>query len=383
MTHIDTHDHSPELIRLLEYLDRDPENLPLLADAIETAVDTGAVIQADALLQRYARLAPLTPALQNLAGIIAMRQNDFDKAHAVFTHLISAGHAAPATRFNLAYCDAVSGEAERALTQIDDDMTAQLPQAAALKVQLLHAQGEFEEAMDAARKLSRLHPDHPGLMAHVSVLALDLEDMPLAREAAEKAAHLPEAITTLGTLALAADEPHKALALFEDSLAQKPDNPRAWLGRGLAQLSLGHNERAAADLDRGAEIFKDHLGSWIAAGWAYFVEAEYQASRARFDTALAIDPSFAESHGSLAVIDIVEGDMESARRRCETALRLDRTCFSGALAKSLLERADGNPDTADKIVRRAMQTPIGADGKTIGQALALMNKGAASRKKPN
>ncbi|WP_164115908.1 tetratricopeptide repeat protein [Sphingorhabdus sp. Alg239-R122] len=363
------------LPRLLGWLEQDPENTALLSDAIEAAIASGELDAAERLGERYAQIETPPPAIRNLFGIIAIQQGKHEKAAERFQQLIQDGHNNPDIRFNLAWSYAVLNKGDDALEMINTETAEQLPQAAALRVRLMHSAGHFDKAMEEAKMLADIHPEDPGLMAAISVLALDVEDIDLARKAAAKAETIPDAITTLGTLALADSDPSSALEHFNTALEQQPENPRAWLGRGMAEMVRGNNSKAASDIDKGAEIFGDHLGSWIAAGWAYFVQGDYQTSRARFETAMAVDPTFAESQGSLAVINVVEGNMEEAVKLCETALRLDRQCFSAALAKSLIERSKGNEAAADRIVKIAMNTPIDANGRTMGEALMSMNTG--------
>ena len=105
------------------------------------------------------------------------------------------------------------------------------------------------------------------------------------------------------------------------------------------------------------------------------IGCDLATSRARFETALAIDDSFAETHGSLAVLDVLAGDVEEAKRKSEIALRLDRQCYSAALARSLLAASSGDRETARRIFERAASTPIDSSGRTIGQALARMGLG--------
>ena len=134
----------------------------------------------------------------------------------------------------------------------------------------------------------------------------------------------------------------------------------------------GEADAAPADIDRGAELFGTHLGSWIAAGWAHFIAGDHAAARARFERALALDPTFAESHGGLAVIDVAEGKLKQASERTKVALRLDRECYGAALARSLLASSAGNPARAKAILDQALVTPVDASGRTIAQSLARM-----------
>jgi tetratricopeptide (TPR) repeat protein len=348
------------LERLLPLVDADPANRALLSDAAETALAEGKPEVATDLLDRYAAIEPLPPRETNLAGLAALQTRRFDRAAALFGRLVEAGEADPAVRFNLAWASAMNKDSDRALELADDALARELPQAAMLRVQLLHERGEFDEAAANAREYVELHPSYPPLMATVSVLALDVEDAELAAACAARGGDHPDALTTLGTLALGEERATEALDLFDRALERNAQVPRAWVGRGLAKLLTGGTPGAAADIDRGAEMFGDHLGSWIAA---------------RFETALALDPNFAESHGSLAVLDLLDGNVEGAREKSEVALRLDRQCYSAALARSLLAASAGDQATARRIYETAINAPVDSSGRTIAQALAKLGMG--------
>jgi tetratricopeptide (TPR) repeat protein len=363
------------LDRLMPLLDADPANLALLADAAETALAEKRPETASELLDRYAAIAPLPPREANLAGLAALQSKRYDRAAELFGGLVESGLDDPAVRFNLAWACAMDKQFDRALELLDEPLTRTLPQAAMLEIQLLHDRGEFEEAAAKARGHIETHPSYPPLMAAVSVLALDVEDAELAAACAAKGGEHPDALTTLGTLALGDERATDALDLFDRALERNPQVPRAWVGRGLARLLTGQSPDAAADIDRGAEMFGTHLGSWIAAGWAHFVNKDLVSARARFETALELDDTFAESHGSLAVIDLLEGNVEGAREKSEIALRLDRQCYSAALARSLLAAGAGDQATAQRIYDAAVNTPIDGSGRTIGQALAKLGMG--------
>jgi Tfp pilus assembly protein PilF len=240
-----------------------------------------------------------------------------------------------------------------------------------LEVQLLHELGEFDRAADTARRHIAAFPDHEGLAAAVSVLALDIEDLDMARSCAAKAAHHPDAMTTLGTLALGESDVGRARDYFERALAANDHLPRAWIGLGLARL-VEKDGRAAADIDRGAELFGDHIGSWIAAGWAYLIAGDLAAARQRFERALKIDENFGESHGSLAVIDALEGNEAEAKKRIAIAKRLDRQSFSAAFAQVLLTARAGKGESARALFEKILETPVNERGDTAAAALARM-----------
>lgn len=358
--------------RFVSYLEHDPANLALLADAAHAAFAEELFEEADALLVRHAGIAPLPPGAQHLAGLVAMRLLDWDRASALFEALMEDGADAPPVRFNRAWSLAMAKRFEEALPLLDETTSAELAQAAQLEVQLRHQLGEFERAGERGRMLIEIHPDHRGLNAAVSTLAIDIEDADLAFATASKAGDHPEALTTLGTLALGDDQVAEAEELFDAALARNPNAPRAWVGRGLARLIGGDQAQAASEIDRGAELFGDHLGSWIAAGWAYLIAGDLPTARERFEKAAALDDSFGEAQGSLAVVELLEGRIEEGRRRTGVALRLDRKSFSAAFASMLLAAGEGDKDKAQRILEIALNTPVDASGRTVAQSLARL-----------
>jgi tetratricopeptide (TPR) repeat protein len=350
------------LQRLLSYLQVDPDNPHLLGDATQAAIDDGDLDTAQRLNEHHLAVVPGSFQNRYLASVIAMRRSNFSQAAEVLQSLIE-DHDQASIRFNLAWSKAMLGSKAEALDLLDDRTATEIAAAAMLKTQLLHEAGQFDEAMDFGRAALMHHSEDPGLLSAMATLALDLEDADLARECATKAGNHPEALAASGMLELHDGFVESAGAKFERSLSIREHNPRAWVGKGLAGLLRQDNVQAARDLDRGAQQFGDHIGSWIAAGWAHFIAGDLAAAQERFERALAIDPAFAESHGSLAVIDVASGRPQEARRKLTTALRLDRRCFSAALAQVLLSCDD--PDKAREIVDRAINTPINDEGMTI------------------
>jgi tetratricopeptide (TPR) repeat protein len=356
--------------RLLLLLASDPANLSLLSEAAEEALKSQNPDTALRLLGQHAEISPLGDKETNIAGLAALQAGNYEEAADSFARLLDKHPAEPSLRFNQAWSLAMLKRFEEALALLDEATARALGQAAMLKVQLMHELGQIDDAAVLARDYVQLFPEHAGLMAAVSVLAIDVEDLALAQECASKAGDLPDALTTLGTLALNDARDSDAAVMFERALAKNARSPRAWVGKGLVELTQGHPGHAAQHIERGAELFDTHIGSWIAAGWAHLLNKNAAAARAAFERALALDNNFAESHGSLAVMAILEGKQEDAKRLTQIAMRLDKHSFSAALAQSLLLQAQGEPELAARIIDRALNTPIDADGSTIAHAIA-------------
>jgi tetratricopeptide (TPR) repeat protein len=370
MTMIESRQDVSRLQQLLGFLDHDPENLALLSDAAAAAIDEGDFAAATSLVKRYAAAAEPPPQLLNLQALAAMREGRFEDAAASFAALRAGGWDAPPVRFNHAWALAMANEPEAALALLDDEVCAAGSRGAALKVSLLHQLERLDEALAEGARLAEIYPDDQNLMGALANAALDAEQAELARAYAARAGTSHDGLTTLGMLLLDEERIADSGALFDRVLAADGSNARAQLGKGLGLLAAGDSAGAARWIDGAAERFGDHVGSWVAAGWAQYLLGDLAASRARFETALAIDDSFAETQGALAVLDIAADDLESARRRADVALRLDRQCFAAALAKTMLLERDGKGKAAQKVRDAALNLAIGPGGRTIARSLA-------------
>jgi tetratricopeptide (TPR) repeat protein len=362
----------PQLQRLLGYLQSDPANLNLIADAASAALDARQPELAVDLLRRYEAIAPLPPALRNLDGVAALQQDRFEDAAEVFRGLITGGADDPGLRFNLAWCEAIIGDDVRAADLLDAATVTTIPGAAALKVQALHRLGDLETALAEGTKALESRPGDTALLGALSTVAIDLQMPEVAQGWAAKAQDTPEGLSTLGMLGLKNNRLDEAMACFDRGLEVRGDSARNWLGRGLVLMARGDATAAAGAIDRSAALFGRHLGTWIASGWAHFAAGDRIKARGIFEHTLALDDTFAESHGALAVLDVLDGDIDNARRRTDTALRLDRRCFSGALAKVLLLEHDGDVQAAQKVRDIALNTPVGESGQTIAEAMIAL-----------
>lgn len=353
------------LARLLGYLESDPGNAALLRDCAEAAMAAGDAAVADDCYARLETADVLTESEASAAGLAAMQSGRQARAIGLFETLADAHPGDPAIRFNLAWSLALDRQYDRAETLLDEATVAALPQAAMLDLQLRHERGDFDGAAEKLRPYLAAHGDYAPLQAAASVLAMDLDEEALARQAAIAGGDHPDALTTLGTLTLGDGDAAEAHRLLERAMAQNAASPRTWIGLGLANLSLGATAEALQQIDHGAALFEDHLGSWIAAGWAYLVAGDHDTAAVRFAKAMSLDDNFAECHGSLATMQALGGDFEAARRSIAIAFRLDRQCFSAAFAQILVVSAAGDASKAGHILERALDQPLGDHGRTL------------------
>lgn len=354
---------------LVQFLQSDPENPALLADVAQAALAVDQCKLAHETFGRLNEIEPLVGQMANLAGVSAMRSGDQEAARRWFDIARQGNPDDEGLTFNLAWSYALSGDFKSSADLLTANVTDTLPQAAMLDMQIAHELGRFEEAEAKMDHYVAKHPDYAPLQAAVSVLAMDIDRPDLARDAALKGGKHPDALTTLGSLDLGEHKLDEAEAFFEQALATARQNPRAEIGRGLVWLAREDYSRAASAIDKGAQQFADHLGSWIAAGWAHLLAGDDAVAKERFCKALETDDTFSEAHGSLAVMDVLGGDIEEGKRKAEIAMRLDRSSFSGALAGILIANANDNAELAEGILKRALSQKVLPRGETLKQAI--------------
>jgi len=368
------------LARFEGFLAQDPGNPALLQQAVDVALAAGAPERALAWVDTALAAAPGAGAPRNLRALVLLHAGRVDEAVAAWQALAQddpAAAAEPGLRHNLAYALMLADRHAEAEPWLDDATVRALPPAALLRVRLLHAQQRHDEAMAFGRAQLAAGPADPQLAAHLSVLAIDLEDFDGAEQLAALAPNSPEAQTTLGHVALARQDAAAAERFFAQALDARAGSARAWLGAGLGALARRDFGAARQRLERATELAPSHLGGWIARAWAHLGAQDTAGAHAVLLRAEGIDRNFAETQGSLAVVAVLQGDTAEARHRMQAALKLDDQSLSARLAQAMLLEGSGRPEAARAIVERAMAQPM-LGGVTLGGAV----KGFAQRQPP-
>lgn len=363
------HAQPTRLNRLIGYLETDPQNLSLLADAADAAVEEGDTQAAATLIERYAGIAPLTPALLNLLAVCALVEVRFSDAAAILDSLIASTPDDQTLQSNLARAKAGMGDYEGVLAAIG--ASPHTSTDAVLTVQAYHHLGRLAQAIELGKNWSS-KDEAPELWGALASVALDADETDLAVLWASRAPSTADGVATRGLLALAEGATTTARQMFTEGLAHHPKSARLRLGMGTVLLNDGDARGAAEQFDSAAETFGDHLGSWTAAGWAWLLAADTEKARTRFQHVVALDDTFGEGHGGLAVIALQLGQIEEAQKRSDIALRLDKESLGGLLTRSLLLEQAGDTALATRIRQGALNASIGPEGQSILQMAAKL-----------
>jgi Flp pilus assembly protein TadD len=363
----------------LGFLASDPENLNLLTECADLALQLGQAAEAGQLVERGLKVRPDDPYLKARLATAKLAAGDAAGAIEILDGLVKGGHADPALRYNLGYALMLAGrhaDAREHLAEAKD-----LPQAALLRIRAHHHVGEVDEAIKLAEEFATAHPEDAEVSAQLGMLYLDADDFTKARAWTDKALALPrkmpEAYFTAGFLALGDEEEEKAEKLLEQAIELNPKSGRAWAGKGLAAMLRGELAAGEEALKRAVHYMPAHIGTWHALAWCQILRGDIDGAEASFRKSYELDRTFGETHGGLAMIELLRGAGNRAQRRADTALRLDPASFAGRYAKLLLEAK--TEDARAEGVRKILASQSALRGGTLLDMLARYAKRRPNR----
>lgn len=363
-----------QLDRCYGFLKQDQSNPRLRAQVADLHLRLGEFDKARQILEEGIRQWPDDSGLQSRMASVAIAQNRPQEAVAILQGLQGAGADHPAVRYNLAYALVLLGRFADAgdllVTILDCHET---PNAPVLLARALHHLGKIEEAIQQLRPYLASYADDSEALGLYALLNYDGGHSAVAKEAAEKAVKLDpdndNALVILGSLALARQDSEQANAYFRRATQRRPDNGRAWSGRGLASMMAANLKRAVNDLEQAVQHMPNHVGSWHALAWCQIQLGDLTAARESFNKTMAIDDDFAETYGGLAVIAVLQNRLYEAQNLIGQALSIDPDSFAGLFAQTLLT-AKFDRERAVEMLRNMLLSPAYPGGAPLLTVLA-------------
>jgi tetratricopeptide (TPR) repeat protein len=291
------------LQRLARYLQEDPGNLALLAEACEAAIACGEHEQALAYLATAERLAPAAPDWRLRRAHLCLATGELAQAAELLEALRAACGPDPVLLHDLAHVRLLQGDARacHALLQPwmePDEATSGMTREQRAMLQLswlraCHRLDRLEEGWAWARREQAAGTLHPAAAGAASLMAADLEQYDAARPLAQAAlaadADQPEALVALGSIALAARDPVQARQHLQRALERSPGDARIAALLGFAGLLARDLPSARTHLEQATQLLPDQAETWQALGWTRLLQRERDAATAAFRTALALD----------------------------------------------------------------------------------------------
>ena len=355
------HPASERLQRLSAYLQQDPTNAELLAEAFEAALACGDHGQADVLLAQAECLQPEGAAWRLRRAHLCIARRQLVEACALLRELRRASEH-PVVLHDLAHVHLLQGDAQAAHALLQDEAHEHFRSAGAAQdalqvawLRACHHLGLLDEAwawIARARSVQALQPAACGV---ASLIALDQGEEEAARTLAEIALAMDpgqaEALVAGGCMALAAGEPERATVQLQRAVERNPEDGRTWSALGMASLLGRRLAQAREQLARAVAILPTHAPSWQALGWTLLLLREPQAAIEALRRALQLDEAAADSHAALGLALALAGDAVDAEACVQRAEHLDARDEVAALARACL-REGGRSDALQAVLQR-------------------------------
>ena len=228
----------------------------------ENLLSVGQANEARVIIKRLLKENPDNSEAIALKSIIAVVQNDKQRALELASHAVELDDLSVPARLALSY-------AQQAAFDID-------------------------EALDSIKQAVILDPQNALIWARLSELYMSVGELEQALETAQEAVNLNPTIaktqTVLGFAHLLQIKTKEAKSIFHEAILLDQTDPMPRLGLGLAliregQLEAGRIElEIAAILDPGNSLIRSYLGK------AYFEEKRYSLAETQFELAKEHDP---------------------------------------------------------------------------------------------
>jgi tetratricopeptide (TPR) repeat protein len=103
-----------------------------------------------------------------------------------------------------------------------------------------------------------------------------------------------------------------AISIYEDTVAKRPGNPRAWLGLGWEKNLAGEYDEALQCLDRALELPGDDALAYSDRGVVYQNLRRYGEALSDFNRAVALKQNFADAYNNRCSLYIATGRFQLA-----------------------------------------------------------------------
>lgn len=369
------------LSRLQQYLEQDPDNLNLLAEVADLALQCGELDLSRTAVQQALVLQPDNPFFALRLSSVALAEGNGEEALAITAALRHVGQDDPAIRFNQAQALVACSRYEEAkeLLQGLVDEEAPFPLALRLLLRAHHYLGEVDEAIALAQSYLEVHPEAADVAGMLSLLYFDHNDFSAAAAWSQRAlAQVPDnldALLAAGGSALGAEDTAAAKMALLRAISVQPRSGRAWGNLGLVELLEFNLEAARDKLEQAVKYMPEHIGTWHVLGWTQLLQGHVDEAERSFRQTLEIDDAFGDTYGGLAAVEASRGHWEQAEHYAKMARRLDPESMSPYYAQILRLQQEEDAAATQRLVEAALkrgQAPAGGSlyemlGRTIGK----------------
>jgi tetratricopeptide (TPR) repeat protein len=366
--------HKPDAYKIV---DRAIQENPKFADArvarSRMLLMDNKPVEAAKEAQEAVKLAAGSVAAQYTLGLTAVARNDPNAAEAAFENVLKLNPRAAAARLQLARLQLARGEAAEALESAEE-VSRERPDdidAAVLMSRSLRAQGNLPRAeRELTLRISR-NPKAAPLHVEHGWLALQQNQMPVARKSFEDAARLaPDAydpLVGLVTVDIAQRNVAAAQARVAARLKHSPGDRRLKILSARIALAAGQNTEAEQTLRQVVTADPSQLDAYDLLGRIAMANGQIDRALSEYEALAARSPAPAGALTVVAMIHEARGDRDRAKQQYQRVVDLDPNAGVAANNLAWIYAEEGRLEEALKlatVARAQLKRPEAED--TLG-----------------
>ncbi|MGH9511278.1 MAG: tetratricopeptide repeat protein [Terriglobales bacterium] len=213
--------------------------------------------------------------------------------------------------------------------------------------EILASENKHADSLAILEKARVLNPDSTDILRHVIMEAMRAGENDKGLEAAQNLLRESSALDDrylAASVMLQQRQYLPASHLFEDYVAQRPQDAKAYLGLGMAYLNLLRYADARHALEHSLQLAPDLAEAEYQLGVLFAQQGRRQEATQYWEKAVELQPHHAQALFSLGTIYLEEGELEKARNSFVQSLAADpgnmKTEYDLALVLNKLGRSE-------------------------------------------
>ena len=191
----------------------------------------------------------------------------------------------------------------------------------------LFADGKIQDALDASKKLRKMHPNDPLLLNIIGACQAEKNEFDQAigsyKEALEMNPNYAKAHYNLAAVFHKTGVLKKAILSYERAIDIDPNFAEAINNLGAVYVDLNEEEKASSCFKKATKIKPNYLEPFISLGILNQNMGETSEAILHFEAALALDPFIFEVHNNLGVLFETMGQINDAESHFRKALSIN------------------------------------------------------------
>ncbi len=255
----------------------------------------GHLAQAKVIYRDVLKLQPHNPDALHLLGTIAIKENEFQRAHDLIAQAIAFNSQHPIFQYNYGIVLYELGRFEESIVSYNQAIATQ-PQYAVLYLNRGNSQQklkQFEAAVISYDQAIMLQPAYAEAYSARGVALKELRQYDAALSSCRKAIQfnprLADAYSNLGNVLLRFKRYDEALVYYEHAIELKSNFPDAYFNRGVVLALLTKLDAALASYAKAIALNSDYVRAHFNMGKVFFAKRQSELAMQCFEHLLAID----------------------------------------------------------------------------------------------